>query len=836
VRVYQFRHIRAEEQCTAGLRRSLHSIPVLKRGLLVLIVLLVVLPGAAPAGSMRAGAGGVEVVVTLAAPPLARYHWSHQPGARRLAISTPRDLAYLRSLATAQREVASRIIARIPGASVGWRYSIVANGLSVVIQTHQLSMLGRVPGVARVWPSVRYHALLDRTPALIGANRLWGSTLATAGEGIKIGIIDDGVDQTHPFFNPSGYSYPAGFPKGDTRYTTPKVIVARAFAPPGTTYANATLPFDPKESDHATHVAGIAAGNNGTLARNVRVSGIAPRAYLGNYKALSVPTPDFGLDGNSPELVAAIEAAVRDGMDVINLSLGEPEIDPRRDIVVRALNAAADAGVVPVIAAGNDFADFGRGSIGSPGNAAKAIAAAASTGAHGSPTPDRVASFSSGGPTPYSLQFKPDVTAPGVQVLSSVPARAGLWVQFSGTSMATPHVAGGAALLRQRHPSWTVAQIKSALVLTGVPVRRGRVEVPATREGGGRIDLVRADDPLVFAEPSSLAFGLVPPGRAVKRTISLADAGGGAGIWSARIRVQGSTRGLVLMTPQTVTVPGTVTIRAGAARGAAERDVTGFVVLTRADGATRHIPFWYRVARTRLPLDRARTIARPGVYTATTIGAPSRVVTYRYPSLSPTSVSFPTHLDGAEVVFRLRLSRAVSNFGVVVLRGHVQPRIVRGADENLLAGYTALPLDLNPYRSTYGMPRPVVGAVLPSAGTYSLVFDSTRRTPRGPFTFRFWIGDAVPPAIRLAAVSPHTVTLSVRDAQSGVDPASLRATVDGSPRRVPFADGLARIDRLAAGRHTITLRAADYEETKNMEDVGPVLPNTRLFRTVVTLR
>ena len=89
-------------------------------------------------------------------------------------------------------------------------------------------------------------------------------------------------------------------------------------------------------SSHGTHVAGIAAGNANTLAAGTRISGVAPRAYLGNYKALTIPTDaDVGLDGNSPELVAAIEAAVADGMDVINMSLGEPEIEPSRDIVVQ---------------------------------------------------------------------------------------------------------------------------------------------------------------------------------------------------------------------------------------------------------------------------------------------------------------------------------------------------------------------------------------------------------------------------------------------------------------------------------------------------------------------
>src|SRR5581483_10381389 len=122
-------------------------------------------------------------------------------------------------------------------------------------------------------------------------------------------------------------------------------------------------------AEHATHVAGIAAGDYtpGALPNRGPLSGVAPRAYLGNYKVLTVPTENFGLNGNAPEIAAGVEAAVRDGMDVINLSLGEPEIEPSRDLVVAAINAAADAGVVPTIAAGNEFADWGKGSISSPG-------------------------------------------------------------------------------------------------------------------------------------------------------------------------------------------------------------------------------------------------------------------------------------------------------------------------------------------------------------------------------------------------------------------------------------------------------------------------------------
>ena len=191
-------------------------------------------------------------------------------------------------------------------------------------------------------------------------------------------------------------------------------------------------------------------------------------------------------------------------MDVLNLSIGEPELEPRRDIVALALDAAAAAGVVSVVAAGNDFNDLGAGSISSPANSERAITVGA-VEVGGTAPRGTHASFSSVGPTTISLRLKPDVAAPGVDVLSSVPAG---WSSFSGTSMASPHVAGAAALLVQRHPSWTVAQIKSALVQTGdrrlerrrqprraaIPGRRRRLagsSRPAARLRGSRRRLAR---------------------------------------------------------------------------------------------------------------------------------------------------------------------------------------------------------------------------------------------------------------------------------------------------------------------------------------------------------
>ena len=260
-----------------------------------------------------------------------------------------------------------------------------------------------------------------------------------------------------------------------------------------------------------------------------------------------MPTPGNGLDGNSPEIAAAIEAGVKDGMNVLNFSIGEPEVTPKRDVVVDAIQAASAAGVVCVTAAGNDFADLGFGTVGSPASAPDAIAVAAVTNGRSAPT-DVIADFSSGGPTPISLQLKPEVSAPGVNVVSSVPTHAGSWDTFSGTSMASPMVAGAAALLLQRHPDWTPAQVKSALVLTGDPAYSGTaktVEAPTTREGGGVIDIPHANAPLIFDAPTTVSFGLMHRSTTAARSVTLTDAGGGAGSWGVLVVQQNPERGRV---------------------------------------------------------------------------------------------------------------------------------------------------------------------------------------------------------------------------------------------------------------------------------------------------
>src|SRR3954463_2882774 len=220
---------------------------------------------------------------------------------------------------------------------------------------------------------------MDRGPSVIKATDLQAAT-GDKGQGIKIGVVDTGVDSTSPFLDPAGFSYPAGFPKGDAKLTTPKVIVAKVF-PGEPRDKNSTKPFDPTEP-HGTHVSGIAAGDEGTNAPAGRdhpavanLAGVAPKAWIGNYRVFTVPTP-LGHEASTPEIVKAFEAAVADGMNVINFSGGGPQTDPANDAMYEAVHNVALAGVVPVIAAGNDREDFGLGTTGSPGTAPDAIAVA----------------------------------------------------------------------------------------------------------------------------------------------------------------------------------------------------------------------------------------------------------------------------------------------------------------------------------------------------------------------------------------------------------------------------------------------------------------------------
>jgi subtilisin family serine protease len=258
------------------------------------------------------------------------------------------------------------------------RFTGLINGLSLDMPADMISPIRSMPDVLSIVPNREYQALLTKSNDLMGVPSVWqlvGGD-ARAGAGIKIGIIDTGIDHTHVMFDDQGYEFPAGFPVGDTDFTNRKIIAARVFTRSGDSGEDAT----PRDMDgHGTHVASCAAGRLNTPSPLGLISGVAPNAYLGNYKVF---TDDIT---TLEQIIAALEACVQDGMDVVNLSLGsESYVNILLDPEAIALKNAIKAGVVVVAAAGNAGASE---SIGSPGQIPEVITVGSVTNAHTGDTP-----------------------------------------------------------------------------------------------------------------------------------------------------------------------------------------------------------------------------------------------------------------------------------------------------------------------------------------------------------------------------------------------------------------------------------------------------------------
>jgi hypothetical protein len=414
---------------------------------------------------------------------------------------------------------------------------------------------------------------------------------------------------------------------------------------------------------------------------------------------------------------------------------------------------------------------------------------------------------------------------------------------MSGTSMASPHVAGVAALLRQRHPEWTAADVRAAIVGTARPARataRGRPAAPA-RVGAGVVDAAAADRPLVAAEPTAVSLGLLAPGTPATQIVAIRDLGAGPGPWTVAVDLVAAPRGAHVTAPPAVEVPGELTLTASTTPSSPEGELTGVVVLRRGTDV-RRIPLWGRVERAALSRAPRTRLMRPGEYTAATRGARSLVRVYRYPQLA---AGADGTLDGPERVFRVVATGPLANFGVVVTSREpgvqVQPRVVRAGDENRLTGYAALPLNHNPYLAGLGERVLAAGALRPAAGAYDIVFDSPTVRGAGRFTFHYWVNDVTPPTARLVSrniVRGDDLRVRVDDRGSGVYPESVVASVDGRQRVVSVHDGVVDVELESPrpGRHRLRLQVSDYQETRNTENVLPILPNTRVLTTTFVVR
>jgi len=474
-----------------------------------------------------------------------------------------------------------------------------------------------------------------------------------------------------------------------------------------------------------------------------------------------------------------------------------------------------------------------------------------------------ITSFSSRGPTPFGHDLKPDLSAPGGQILSSTTLNTSdsRFAVFDGTSMATPHVAGAAALLLQLHPGWTPAQVKSSLVSTAAPAwgdtARTR-EAPVTLEGSGLVALPSAADPQLFTDPTSLSFeDLVVTRGAASRgmLVRLTDAGAGSGTWQVELSAQAATAGASVDAPGLVAVPpggeADVAVVVRAAAGATQGENYGFLVL-RKGSVTRRIPYFFLVDRPALA--GAPVLQLKKQQTGDTRTGVNRVEIYRYP-IAPfgnAPDTPPMAESGAEKVYATLIDRPAVNVGVAVVAetpgARIDPFYLGALDENTVQGFAGAPVNVNALTAGYLVPNGAAGASFPRQQRFYVAVDSGRdmfsdRSLAGRYTLRSWVDDVTPPAVRLLTtrVAPGrpTLVLLARDAGAGVDPSTLTIGLQGVLVGATSYDpttGIALfplprdVSELTAGTLDLHVAASDFQESKNIDTVGPsILPNTRSF-------
>ncbi|GAA3431997.1 S8 family peptidase [Kutzneria kofuensis] len=323
----------------------------------------------------------------------------------------------------------------------------------------------RSSGIAKVWLDGQRHATLDHSVPQIGAPTAWAA--GYTGTGVTVAVLDTGVDNTHPDL--------ATQEIGEKNFSG--------------------SPDDQDHFGHGTHVASIVAGTGAKSGGKYR--GVAPGARILDVKVLG----DNG-SGADSGIIEGMQWAAENGAKVVNMSLGgedTPDVDP----IEEAVNTlSARYGTLFVIAAGN----YGpvTGTIDSPGSADAALTVGAVD------RDNQIAEFSGRGPRAEGGMIKPDITAPGVDITAALSSTAKIgepaadgYTKLSGTSMATPHVAGAAALLAQQHPDLNGTQLKALLVGASTPTPGAT----PFEQGAGRVDSAKVLTQTVTSQPISLGFG-----------------------------------------------------------------------------------------------------------------------------------------------------------------------------------------------------------------------------------------------------------------------------------------------------------------------------------------
>jgi subtilisin family serine protease len=427
--------------------------------------------------------------------------------------------------------------------------------------------------VSKVWLDRPVHVTLDRSVAKVGAPAAWQAGFD--GTGATIAVLDTGIDLDHPDF--------AG-----------RIAATRDFSGKGTVQDG---------HFHGTHVASIAAGRG--TASGGKYTGVAPGARLVIGKVLS----DEG-SGDTSQIIDGMEWAAASGAKVINMSLGGDPGPEGGDPLANALDRiSASTGVLFVVAAGNNGREEPP-TVDSPGIATSALTVAAVD------SNDAYATFSSRGPLPYQRVLKPDLTAPGVAIAAARAAGTDhpgatpvddRYTRASGTSMATPHVAGAAAILAGQHPEWTGQQLKAALMSSGA-----NLGFSPFVQGAGRLDVARAVRQQVAAT-GDLDFGRGGENTPIDKTITYTNHSS----TPLTLRLTPTISGTV---PQgTISAPAEVTVPAGGSAPVTVRlspaalvfgTYTGALVAQLADETVR-TPLGFIRGKTTVPV-RVDVLGRAG--------------------------------------------------------------------------------------------------------------------------------------------------------------------------------------------------------------------------------
>lgn len=368
-------------------------------------------------------------------------------------------------------------------------------------------------GIEAIHLDGKVQPTLDSSVGYIGAPEAWAA--GYTGEGVTVAVLDTGYDDTHPDL--------AG-----------RVLPDSASFVPGEEVAS-----DP--NGHGTHVASTIAGTGAASGGTHR--GVADGADLLIGKVLGGPD-GYGQDS---WIIEAMQWA-GERADIVSMSLGSSQADDGNDPMSEALNTIAEeTGALFVVAAGNSGAPE---TIGSPGSAERAL----TVGSVEDPT-GSLSYFSSQGPLALSGDMKPEIAGPGSDVTAARSSDSwgdGAYRSLSGTSMATPHVAGAAAILLQRHPEYTGEQLRAALTSTATDVG-----LSSYQAGAGVVDVQAAIDASIVARGSG-DFGMLAWGEAVEpvvRPIEYTNSGSEEVVLDLTAELDGASDDVLAIDAEQLTIP-----------------------------------------------------------------------------------------------------------------------------------------------------------------------------------------------------------------------------------------------------------------------------------------